>query len=65
MGNPSVAVDDVRGPAELLHGLKYTPGEEDSPFIVVCEKFSAFIRESLLAVEIVLIVNEIDLHPGS
>lgn len=55
-------MDDVRGPAQLLHRFKHTSCEEDGPFIVVREECAVVITENLLAAEVILVVDEIDLN---
>ena len=63
MGNPALAMDDVRCPAEFLDCLKDSPCEENGPFVIVLEELSIGIEKCLFATEIVLVVNEIDLNP--
>ena len=60
--NPSLAVDDVRSPTELLDGLEHSSCKEDGPFTIVLEELSLFVAVNALAVEIILIINEIHLH---
>ena len=64
MGDPALAVDDVRGPAELLDGLKDAAREENGAFAVVAEELPVRVVEDLPAAEIVLVVDEIDLDAG-
>ena len=54
MGNPAVAVDDVRGPALFLDRLQDAAGEEDGSFAVVLEELSGSVGKGLLAAEIIL-----------
>ena len=61
MGDPALAVDHVRGPAQLLDGLEDAAGEEDRTLVVVFEGLAGSVAERLLAAEIVLVVNEVDL----
>ena len=64
MGNPALAVDDVRGPAEFLHRFQDAAGEENRPFAVVGEEFSVIVPVDEFALEIVFVVDEIDLYAG-
>ena len=54
----------VRSPAELLDGLKDAACKEYGSFVIVFEELAVVVEESLLATEIILIVNEIHLYPG-
>ena len=58
-------MDDVRSPSELLDCLKHTAGKEYGPFPIVLEELAVLVAIYALAMEIVLIVNEIDLHSCS
>ena len=64
MGYPSLTMYDVRCPSELLYGLEDSAGEEDGSFPVVFEIVALIVAVYALAVEIVLVVNEVHLHPG-
>ena len=61
---PAVAVDDRRRPTQFLDRFEYAPGEEDGPFVVVFEIVFVGIPENGFAGEIVVVVDEIDLHSG-
>ena len=65
MRYPAVAVDHVRCPALLLHGLQDAASEEYRTLVVVGEEVALSIAEDTLAVELVLIVDVVYLHPGS
>ena len=58
----AVAVDDVRLPTQFLHCLNHAFGKEDHTLVIVAEEVSLRIVENLFPFEIVLAVNEIDLH---
>jgi len=58
-----VTVNHVRYPAKLLDGFHHTANEEDTSFIVVLILLPLFINKRFPVLEIILIVNEIDLHP--
>lgn len=60
-----MAVDDVRRPAQFLDGFQNSPTEEDHTVFVVFEEFFLGIVEDGFALEEVLVVNEVDLHPGT
>ena len=60
-----MAVDDVWSPPELLYSLKYSAGKEYGSFSVILEELAAIVAIDALAVEIVLIINEIYLDSGS
>ena len=63
MRYPSLAMDYIRCPSELLDSLKYSSCEEDGPLAVVCKELSVFVAVDALAVEVILVVDEIYLHP--
>ena len=52
----------IGSPPELLDRLKNTACKEYGPFAVVFVEISVLIVIDVLPVEIVLVVNEIDLH---
>ena len=56
---------DVRRPPELLDRLQDSARKENRTLSVVFEEFPVLVAVDLLAVEIVFVVNEIHLHPGS
>ena len=56
-------MDDVWSPAELLYCLKHASCKEDGSFAIILEKLSVFVVINAFTVEIVLIINEIHLHP--
>ena len=56
-------MDDVRSPTEFLYCFKHTSCKEDCSFPIVLEEFSVFVAVDALAVEIILIINEVYLHP--
>ena len=58
MGNPALAMDDVRCPAEFLDCLKDSPCEENSPFVVVLEELSIGIEKCLFATEDMKFLSE-------
>ena len=57
-------MDDIRGPAQFLHGFQDTAGEENGPFAIVGEEFSVFVPEDELALEIIFVVDEVYLDTG-
>ena len=64
MGNPAVAMDDVRGPAELFHGLQDAAGVEDGAFAVVGEEGAIVVTEDLFPAEVIFVVDEVNLDAG-
>ena len=64
MGNPAVAVDDVRGPAQFLGGLQDAAGEENGPVAIVGKEITLFIVGHLFAAEVIFVVDEVHLHAG-
>ena len=62
MGDPSLAVDDIRCPAELLDRLEDAAREEYGALAVVREEAAFVVKEGLLAAEIILIVDELYLQ---
>ena len=60
-----MAVDDVRRPAQLAHRFQNTSGKEDGALIVVGNKLVLGVKPSHLLFEVVLVVDEVHLHPGS
>ena len=63
MRDPSLTVDYVRGPALFLHSFKYSACKEYSSFSVIAEEFSLLVAIDAFAMEVILVVNEVDLHP--
>ena len=55
---------DIRAPAELLDRFEHAPGKEDRPLVVIRKKRSVFVPDHGLAVKIVLVVDEVNLHAG-
>ena len=64
MRNPSLTVDHIRCPAQLLYGLEYSSCKEDGSFGIVLEEVTVSITIYALAVEVVFVVDEVYLHPG-
>ena len=62
MRDPALSVNHVRSPSELLYGLEYSSCKEDGPLSVVAEEFTILVAVDTLSVEVILVVNEIDLH---
>ena len=59
-----MAVNDVRCPGQFADGLQNTPSEEDGPFVVVSDQLVLGVQPGHLLFEVVLVVDEVDLHPG-
>ena len=59
-----MAVDDRWRPTQFLDRFEYAPGEEDGPFVVVFEIVFVGIPEYGFAGEIVVVVDELELHSG-
>ncbi len=55
---------DIRSPSELLDRLENTACKEYGPLPVVFVEIAVLVVIDVLSVEIILVVNEIDLHPG-
>ena len=55
-------MDDIRCPAKLLHCFENASCEEDRSFAIVLEEFAVVVAVNALAMEIVLVVDEIYLH---
>ncbi len=62
--HPAVTMHNVRSPPEFLYGFNYAPGEEQCALVVVFKFTAGRIADYMLSLEIVVIVNEINLHPG-
>ena len=58
-------MDYVWCPSELLDSLEYASCKEDGSLAIVLEELSVLVAIYLLSVEIVLVVNEVHLHPCS
>ena len=57
-----MAMDDIRGPAELLDGLQYAAGKEDCALCVVFEELAGVVICQLFALEEVFVVYEVYLE---
>ena len=58
-------MDHIWFPSEFLYCLKHAASEEYSSLSVILEEFPIFIAVHALAVEVVLVVDEIHLHSCS
>jgi len=63
-GHPTLAMDNIRSPTELLDSLEHTLTEEDGTLVVVFEERTIVIVVDGFAVEVVFVVKEIHLHLG-
>lgn len=61
-GHPTVTVDDVGRPPQLLDGLQYASYEEYRTVFIVVE-FSVFVGYCEFPLEEIVVVDEIYLHP--
>ena len=61
-GKPAVAVNDVRLPSEFFDGFKYAAAKEHSAFVVVWVVGAVFFLQTCFAFEVVVVVDEVDLH---
>lgn len=61
--HPAVAMDDIRRPAQFAHRLQNSAGEEDGALVVVRDQFVLGIKPSHFLLEVVLVVDEVYLHP--
>ena len=59
-----MTMDDLGAPTQSLYCLEYAAGKEYGSFAIVGKEFAVVVAVHVLAVEIVLVINEIDLHPG-
>ena len=57
-------MDDIRCPAKLLDGFQHAARKKYSPFVIVGKELSVLVAEGLLALEVVLVINEIYLDAG-
>jgi len=55
-------VNYIRTAAQLSDGFNNSPGKENSPFVIVLVLVAGSIGHSVLALEIIIVVDEIDLH---
>ncbi len=62
--HPPVTMDDVRAPAQLLDGLEHAAGIEDGARVVVFILHPLVVHHLQPVLEIVVVVDEIDLHAG-
>ena len=58
-----MAVNDVWCPRQFANSLENAAGKEDGPFIVVGHKLVFGVIPSHLLFEVVLVVDEVNLHP--
>jgi len=59
-----MTMDHVWSPAKLLYCFQNTTTEENCAFIIISEISSVLVCQSGFALEIFIIVDEIDLHAG-
>ena len=62
--NPAGTMYDVGAPAELAYGLDSSPDEENSAFIVNVGPVDGFVLGGVVAVEKIVIVDEVYLQTG-
>src|SRR4030043_428784 len=63
--HPAMAMYNIRCPPQLFNRLDNTPGEEERTFIVVFKFISGSIGNNMLSLEIIIIIDEINLHSGT
>ena len=57
-------MDDIRGPAQFLHGFQHAAGKEDGALSIVCEELAFLVAVYLLAAEIIFVIDEVYLDAG-
>ena len=64
VADPTLTMDDIGRPTQFLDRLQHAAGKENRTLGVVGEGFSLGIGQRSLAVEVVLVGDEIHLHTG-
>ena len=63
-GKPAMAVNDVWLPSEFFDGFEYAAAKEHGAFVVVRVEGAVFFLQTGFALEVVVVVYEVDLHSG-
>ena len=62
--HPTVAMDNIRAPAELFYRFQYASAKEYSAVVVILEKLLLGVPEGGFTLKIFLVINKINLHSG-
>src|SRR5512135_230971 len=57
-------MNNVGGPSQFLHSLDHSAGKEEGTLVIIIELLAGSVSHSMFSLEIILVVDEINLHPG-